>query len=118
MGADAGEVLRHEAGGEDGICVAETGGADTEQDVLLGGGGDGEGREGVWGVESVEDLGFHCWGERSCGHYGGGGFEDHLGRECLCVLELIASKRGKQRVLSLVIRYAALSMRMFHRQLT
>ena len=66
VGADAGEVLRHEAGGEDGVCVTETGGADAEQDVLLGGVGDRKGLEGVGGVESVEDLGFHCWGKWCC----------------------------------------------------
>ena len=40
--------------------MAETSGADAEQDVLLGGDWDGDVREGVGGVESVEDLGFHC----------------------------------------------------------
>ena len=118
MGADAGEILRHEAGGEDGICVTETRGADAEQDVLLGGGRDGDGRESVGGVESMEDLGFHCWGKRSCGHYRGNGLKDHLGAGGLCVLELVASKGMKRTVLSLVIRYAALSMRMYHRQVT
>ena len=98
--------------------MAETGGADAEQDVLSCGSRDGESREGVGCVESVEDLSFHRWGKRSCGHYGGGGLEDHLGEEIPCVLEVVASTRGRQRVLSPVIRCAALSMRMSHRQLS
>lgn len=60
VGANARELLRHEARGEDGVCVAETGGADSEQDVLSCGSRGGEDREGVGRVESVEDLGFHC----------------------------------------------------------
>ena len=59
MRADAWEVAGHQAAGEDGVCGAETGGADKEEEVFSWWGGDGEGGEGVGGFEGVEDLGFH-----------------------------------------------------------
>ena len=62
------EVAGHQAASEDGVYVAEAGGADKE--VFSYWGGDGDGGKGVGVYEGVEDLGFHYFWE-GCGFWGG-----------------------------------------------